>query len=165
MSVSEMCSTVTAPFRFLSIDGGHTKEVVFSDMRFAECHLEDGGIVAMDDVSHVYWLGVVEGISRYFAAHPRSRLAPFLMIANKMYITTRSHHAKFLKAMVDEPIWDDACVLPNGVGWCISAPGKNNGTWGSGDMTFADWGIAVAEHRQFDEAKLTKKWMEILHDA
>src|SRR5207248_4119700 len=36
--------------RFFSVDGGHTDEIVYSDMKLAEATLADGGIVIADDV-------------------------------------------------------------------------------------------------------------------
>jgi hypothetical protein len=71
-------------FRFLSIDGGHSRDTVYSDLTFAECQLADGGIASMDDYSHAYWPGVHEGITTYFNHHPDSRLAPFLLAHNKV---------------------------------------------------------------------------------
>lgn len=36
-SVSDLCDFVPQRFRFLSIDGGHTREIVYNDLKFAEC--------------------------------------------------------------------------------------------------------------------------------
>lgn len=36
-NVSDLCDFVPQRFRFLSIDGGHTREIVYNDLKFAEC--------------------------------------------------------------------------------------------------------------------------------
>ena len=51
--------------RFFSVDGGHTDEIVFSDMKLAEATLADGGIVIADDVFNEQWPGVAVGTLRY----------------------------------------------------------------------------------------------------
>ena len=60
---SYACDAGLPRFRFFSVDGGHFAEAVLHDMTFAACHLEEGGIVAVDDVWHPGWLGVFQGVS------------------------------------------------------------------------------------------------------
>lgn len=106
-------------------------------------------------------VGVHEGVIQYFAAHGDStRLAPFFLGANKLYVTTKSFHAKMLQAMINEPIWRDAC---NTQPFCIEAPGVNGGTLAK--FQLAGWGIAVTEHRAFDDGKVLAYWKSLLSSS
>ena len=54
-----------APFRLLSIDGGHNAPTVLSDLLLAEAVIVRGGIVVLDDFNNDDWLGVREGYYMY----------------------------------------------------------------------------------------------------
>ncbi|BBY79683.1 class I SAM-dependent methyltransferase [Mycolicibacterium pulveris] len=69
--------------RLFSVDGGHTAEIVFSDMKLAEATLADGGIVIADDVFNQQWPGVAVGTLRYL--EQGAKLAPFLIGFNKVF--------------------------------------------------------------------------------
>lgn len=73
------------PIRFFSVDGGHTAEIVFSDMRLADATLADGGIVIADDVFNQQWPGVVVGTLRYLDED--AGLVPFAVGFNKTLFT------------------------------------------------------------------------------
>jgi len=75
--------------RFFSVDGGHTDEIVYSDMKLAEATLASGGIVIADDVFNEYWPGVATGTLRYL--NDGAKLVPFLIGFNKVFFT----HAEF----------------------------------------------------------------------
>lgn len=106
-------------------------------------------------------VGVHEGVIQYFSAHGDStRLAPFFLGANKLYVTTKSFHARMLQAMVEDPIWRDACTSQP---FCIEAPGVNGGNLAKFQLT--GWGIAVTEHRAFDEGKVLAYWKQLLSSA
>ncbi len=47
MPAQQLCTEFGTGFRFLSIDGGHAKDIVINDLAFAECCLVDGGIASM----------------------------------------------------------------------------------------------------------------------
>lgn len=78
-----------APIRMFSVDGGHTDEIVYSDMKLAEATLADGGIVIADDVFNEYWPGVATGTLRYLS--DGAALIPFLIGFNKVFFT----HAEY----------------------------------------------------------------------
>lgn len=80
--------------RLFSVDGGHTEEIVLSDMRLAEATLSDGGIVIADDVFNQQWPGVVVGTMRYL--EDRSGLVPFAIGFNKTFFT-QPEHAHFYR--------------------------------------------------------------------
>lgn len=94
-------------FRFISIDGGHTREVVYHDLELASAVLADGGIIALDDAFNHTTPGVIEGITEFFFRN-KPALAPFAHCYNKLFVTTPSHHARYLQqtlAMLEAIPW------------------------------------------------------------
>jgi hypothetical protein len=87
--------------RFFSVDGGHTEEIVFSDMKLAEATLADGGIVIADDVFNQHWPGVAVGTLRYL--ENGAKLAPFLIGYNKVFFAQPDHCA-FYRAEVEAAV-------------------------------------------------------------
>jgi hypothetical protein len=84
--------------RFFSVDGGHTDEIVYSDMKLAEATLADGGIVIADDVFNEYWPGVATGTLRYLSGG--ATLEPFLIGFNKVFFT-HAEYSESYRAEVD----------------------------------------------------------------
>jgi Methyltransferase domain len=84
--------------RLFSVDGGHTNEIVFSDMRLAEATLAGGGIVIADDVFNEYWPGVATGTLRYLLNG--AKLAPFLIGFNKVFFT-HAEYSEFYRGEVN----------------------------------------------------------------
>lgn len=80
---AELRELAGSDVRLFSVDGGHTEEIVASDMRLAEQVLVDGGIVIADDVFNQYWPGVATGTLRYL--DDGAKLAPFLIGFNKVF--------------------------------------------------------------------------------
>ena len=68
--------------RLFSIDGGHTEEIVHSDMRLAENTLADGGVAIADDVFNQQWPGVAVGTLHYL--EHGGGLVPFYIGFNKV---------------------------------------------------------------------------------
>ena len=83
--------------RFFSVDGGHTDEIVYSDMKLAEATLADGGIVIADDVFNEYWPGVATGTLRYLG--DGAKLVPFLIGFNKVFFT-HAEYSEFYRGEV-----------------------------------------------------------------
>ena len=50
-------------FRLFSVDGGHTRELTVNDLTVAASHLEEGGIIILDDITN---LSVAPGYRRLF---------------------------------------------------------------------------------------------------
>jgi hypothetical protein len=73
------------PIRFFSVDGGHTEEIVYSDMRLAEETLAEGGIVIADDIFNQQWPGVAVGTLKYL--DDGAKLRPFAIGFNKVFFT------------------------------------------------------------------------------
>ncbi len=87
--------------RFFSVDGGHTEEIVFSDMKLAEATLADGGIVIADDVFNELWPGVAVGTQRYL--EDGAKLVPFLIGFNKVFFA-QSDYCEFYRGEVQSAV-------------------------------------------------------------
>jgi Methyltransferase domain len=72
-----------SPVRLFSVDGGHTEEIVLSDMSLAQASLADGGVVIADDVFNDRWPGVAVGTLRYL--QNGGTLVPFAIGFNKVF--------------------------------------------------------------------------------
>lgn len=72
--------------RILSIDGGHTPEVVLNDFKLGESILENGGVIILDDYFNPEWPGVSQGTNEYFFNH-KSKLRPFAYTMYKVFFT------------------------------------------------------------------------------
>jgi len=76
----------TGKVRILSIDGGHTPEVVLNDFELGESLLVKGGVIILDDYFNAAWPGVSEGTNEYFLKN-KSGLRPFAISPNKIFFT------------------------------------------------------------------------------
>ncbi|CAE7599856.1 unnamed protein product, partial [Symbiodinium pilosum] len=79
-------------------------------------------------------MGVREGFFAYsFGRERGTRLAPFLLAANKLYLTTANHHSRMLRAVLDDLAMVRArlMVLPNDGGHV-------------GDTRIAGWKVAIS---------------------
>ncbi|MGX9790291.1 class I SAM-dependent methyltransferase [Mycobacterium sp. MMS18-G62] len=83
--------------RLFSVDGGHTEEIVLSDMRLAEESLADGGVVIADDVFNQQWPGVAVGTVHYL--EQGGALVPFYIGFNKVLFAHRSHADRYRHAL------------------------------------------------------------------
>jgi hypothetical protein len=88
-------SLMNSRLRMVSIDGGHTSEIVLNDIRIIEQCLVKGGIVVLDDVLNPHWLGVITGIADYY--HLGGKLVPFAGSPNKIYLTSDEESARAYK--------------------------------------------------------------------
>jgi len=86
-------------FRLISVDAGHTKELVLRDLATATPLLRPGGIMALDDAFNFGTPGVIEGITEFFLRH-KPALAPFAQCYNKLFVTTPDFHARYLREAV-----------------------------------------------------------------
>jgi hypothetical protein len=102
-------STAVAPDRLLaragdtvrlfSIDGGHTRSIVLSDMNLAQTTLSAGGVVIADDVFNEHWPDVIGGVLDYLSIE--GSLEPFGISAGKVYFT-QADFADFYRGALTE---------------------------------------------------------------
>jgi Methyltransferase domain len=82
--------------RFLSIDGGHTRQLTLNDLRIADACLCDAGLCCLDDVFNVHWLGVVSGLFEFLQSDPG--LVPVALFPNKLFLGRPARKAFYADA-------------------------------------------------------------------
>jgi len=80
-------------YRFIHIDGGHSKKDVHDDAHRFAALLVPKGIVVFDDVFEIRWPGVTEAVLEYLVDAP---IAPFMIVDRKLYCTRKEDHAEVL---------------------------------------------------------------------
>ena len=85
-------------FRLFSIDGGHTEECAYSDLRLADAVLSPDGVAILDDFSNHHWPSVAAGAARFFL-DPTTLGRPFATSPNKMYVAAPEHHQTYRSAL------------------------------------------------------------------
>ena len=86
--------------RFFSVDGGHTEAITLNDLHLAEQSIATGGIVALDDILHHGWTGVISGYVRYRQAG--GKLRAFALVPNKLLLTDEGSAASYKDFMRTE---------------------------------------------------------------
>lgn len=74
---------------FASIDGDHSAEGVYHDMKLVEPKMAPGGIIALDDIFSAMSGSVTEGMFRYMFGE--TNLRPVVFSDNKLFLTTRGY--------------------------------------------------------------------------
>jgi hypothetical protein len=87
--------------RLASIDGGHTAECVYNDLRLIDAVIPDYGVVALDDFFCEDWPDVCSGAARYML-EPDTRLRPFAVTPNKVFLTTAKFNAFYRARLAGE---------------------------------------------------------------
>ena len=91
---SDLSRFRTNPPKVISIDGGHTAEHTLSDLQFAETIVHDQGVVFLDDILNVHWLGVIDGTTSYLRNRPI--LWPVFIGFNKMILAPMSYWSQYM---------------------------------------------------------------------
>jgi hypothetical protein len=81
--------------RLFSIDGGHTEDCTLNDLKLADEALADNGIAILDDYFNESWPDVSTGAAR-FLCDPATRLRPFAITPNKLFLARPQSHALYL---------------------------------------------------------------------
>ncbi len=83
-----------AQFRFIHIDGGHSKEEALADLTLCAAHLAPHGVLVMDDYHNRYWPGVTAAVDAFLAGHPQWFVLADLnrhgAIGRKIYLSRRT---------------------------------------------------------------------------
>lgn len=98
VSASDLAAWAEGPIRLFSVDGGHTADLVASDLRLAEAALVEGGVIAVDDVFNPEWPGVVDGTLAHLRAG--SSLIPFAVAFDKAWFTNGAAAAERYRVAV-----------------------------------------------------------------
>ncbi len=83
-------------YSFISVDAGHLAADVAADLALVGQLATERTVIAADDVFNPQTPGVMEGLCRYFAANPRTVLAPFAWAGNKLFLCHWETHATLL---------------------------------------------------------------------
>lgn len=94
---AEELSEISGPVRLFSVDGGHTTNIVLSDLLLAEAVLADGGIVILDDAFNSSWPGVAAALGRYLLGE--GRLVPFAVSPEKVLLTQPRFQHQYCEAV------------------------------------------------------------------
>ena len=83
--------------RLISIDGGHTVDVVCHDLHLSTAILKDGGVIIMDDIFNHSLPGVTEGLFKFMFEENSKTLAPFVHCYNKLFLTTPDYYERYYR--------------------------------------------------------------------
>jgi hypothetical protein len=90
-------------FRMFSVDGGHSYDVVSSDMKLASSTICEGGIILADDYFNYGWPDVSYAVSK-FAHSEDNPVFPFAASSSKLYLTNSDRFAQYYQeALSDAP--------------------------------------------------------------
>jgi hypothetical protein len=78
---------------YISIDGGHTLEVVLNDLEIASKLVTNDGFVIVDDYMNHGWPSVTDAIFRFMAK--KDTLVPFASSKNKLWMCKITHRDKY----------------------------------------------------------------------
>jgi hypothetical protein len=92
--------SIHGAIRFFSVDGGHTEAITLNDLHLAEQSIATGGIVALDDILHQGWTGVISGYVRY--RQEGGKLRAFALVPNKLLLTDEGSAASYKDFMRTE---------------------------------------------------------------
>jgi hypothetical protein len=74
-------------------------------MFLAQEVIASGGIIAVDDFTNIFWIGVSEGVHRFFIQNPIRKICPIAIYANKMYFTTHSHQKLYIDYLKEQTVF------------------------------------------------------------
>jgi Methyltransferase domain len=104
--LSNLESSRLAPFRFASVDGGHSFNNTMHDLILASKLLHEYGVIIVSDVNGLTngWSGVVDALVLFL--NVQRDFVPFLLVANKMYLCSRGYHARLFSMVVNDKTID-----------------------------------------------------------
>ncbi len=80
-------------FRFVHIDGGHSAEQAYFDLKLCSKHVVPGGVIVMDDYHNKQWPGVTEGTDRFLYENSDIAILADLnrhgALGRKLYLTKK----------------------------------------------------------------------------
>jgi len=96
LNADTFCELAGGSYRMISIDGGHTADIVQSDLRVAQESLSTGGLILLDDYFDRKFPGVSEGTCRFFL-QDNPTVAPFAITGNKVFLACKKHQRDYFE--------------------------------------------------------------------
>lgn len=93
---SEECKNI----RFFHLDGGHSAEETYQDLKLASESIIESGIIAIDDLFNEFWPGVMEGIYKFLASN--KEIVPVAIGFNKLLLCKKSKQNWYLEQISNE---------------------------------------------------------------
>lgn len=90
---------IGSDFRFIHIDGGHSRDECLNDLLFASTHTKDSGIIAVDDAFKPAWPAIAEAIIDFLRGQ-NNGFVPLIIGFNKM-IFVKSNYFDFYRSYFD----------------------------------------------------------------
>jgi hypothetical protein len=87
--------------RLASIDGGHTAECAYSDLKLMDEVMHDYGVIALDDYFNEDWPDVSTGAARYMLESD-TRFRPFAVAPNKLFLATEEFNDFYRAKLASE---------------------------------------------------------------
>ncbi len=88
------------PVRLASIDGGHTAECVYNDLKLIESTTAEYGVAVLDDYFNADWPDVSTGTADYMM-EKGTKMRPFAVAPNKVFLC-RSEYSEFYRQGIRE---------------------------------------------------------------
>ena len=89
------------PFRFFSVDGGHTPIHALNDIIVAQELTANGGVIIVDDIFHPDWPGVTEAVYRYLSQE-NAKYVPLCIAGQKLYLTAFGFAEPYLRVLAED---------------------------------------------------------------
>jgi hypothetical protein len=105
-------------FRMFSVDGGHSYDVVSSDMKLASNVLCEGGIILADDYFNYGWPDVSFAVST-FVQSGGCRIFPFAASSSKLYLTNNEDVAKYYQDILANSYYPSLEKVQNMGPWSV----------------------------------------------
>lgn len=86
--------------RFVSIDGGHSRDTTCKDLFLAQRMLAPAGVVALDDIYRPDWSGVTAGLHDYYQRG--GKLAPIALVPNKVLFAASAEYSSAYRKRLTE---------------------------------------------------------------
>ncbi len=101
LEADDLKQTITAPLRFLHVDGGHTYDECMHDLLTFQSLLGEGAVIAVDDYFDREYPGVSSAVNAYCRSPEGRSYRPFMMGQNKIYLCQDSMAARYQRGLIE----------------------------------------------------------------
>ena len=101
LDAEKLKSTISAPIRYLHVDGGHTYDECMHDLVSFAPLLGRGAVIVVDDYYDREYPGVTSAVNAYCRSREGRAFRPFLVGQNKLYLCRTSMAAPYQRGFVE----------------------------------------------------------------